>query len=87
MGAMVEADIYVVFGVAFSSFVCLGSMGMFWFLEVRVHLLFTLLCFHNNINSFFYSLFCVFRYALDGNGSQTRSLFRGLRVQSLPLHG
>ncbi|KAF8507480.1 Fusaric acid resistance protein-like-domain-containing protein [Hysterangium stoloniferum] len=35
VGAMVEADIYVIFGVAFSSFVSLGSMGMFWFLEVR----------------------------------------------------
>lgn len=31
---MVEADIYVVFGLAFAAFVSLGSMDMFWFLEV-----------------------------------------------------
>ncbi|KAF8586723.1 hypothetical protein K439DRAFT_1340213 [Ramaria rubella] len=35
IGAMVEADIYVLFGLAFTTFVSLGSMAMFWFLEVR----------------------------------------------------
>ncbi|KAF8504112.1 Fusaric acid resistance protein-like-domain-containing protein [Gautieria morchelliformis] len=35
IGAMAEADIYVVFGVAFSTFVSIGSMSTFWFFQVR----------------------------------------------------
>ncbi|GJJ06194.1 hypothetical protein Clacol_000383 [Clathrus columnatus] len=35
IGAMIEADIYVIFGLAFSAFVSICSMDMFWFWEIR----------------------------------------------------
>lgn len=34
-GAMVEADLYCLFGVVWATFITLGSMSMFWFLEVH----------------------------------------------------
>jgi hypothetical protein len=35
VGAMVEADLFCLFGVVYAAVVCLVSMSMFWFLEVR----------------------------------------------------
>ncbi|KAF9478625.1 hypothetical protein BDN70DRAFT_808498 [Pholiota conissans] len=35
VGAMVEADLFCLFGVVYAAIVCLVSMSMFWFLEVR----------------------------------------------------
>lgn len=32
---MVEADLFCLLGLAWSSFISLGSMTMFWYLEVR----------------------------------------------------
>ena len=32
---MFEADIFCLFGLAWASFVCLGSMSMFWWLDVQ----------------------------------------------------
>lgn len=32
---MFEADMFCLFGVMYASFVCLGSMSMFWWLEVK----------------------------------------------------
>ncbi|TFK44661.1 Fusaric acid resistance protein-like-domain-containing protein [Crucibulum laeve] len=34
-GAMIEADLYCLFGLLYSSFVCLASMSMFWWLELK----------------------------------------------------
>ncbi|KAF6761178.1 hypothetical protein DFP72DRAFT_880344 [Ephemerocybe angulata] len=35
MGAMIEADLFVLLGLFYSSFVCLGSMAMYWWLELK----------------------------------------------------
>ncbi|KAF7325068.1 ArAE-2 domain-containing protein [Mycena kentingensis (nom. inval.)] len=35
MGAMVEADLFCLMGVVFSGFLCLSSMGLFWWLEQK----------------------------------------------------
>ena len=35
MGAMFEANLYCVYGVAWSAFVGLGSMYMFWWIDVQ----------------------------------------------------
>ncbi|KAF8973312.1 hypothetical protein BDZ97DRAFT_1780768 [Flammula alnicola] len=35
VGAMIEADLFCLFGVLYAAVVCLVSMSMFWFLEVR----------------------------------------------------
>lgn len=32
---MIEADLFCLFGLVYASAVCLISMSMFWFLEVR----------------------------------------------------
>ncbi|KZT29097.1 hypothetical protein NEOLEDRAFT_1154149 [Neolentinus lepideus HHB14362 ss-1] len=34
-GAMLEADFYCLIGLLYASFICLSSMSMFWWLEVR----------------------------------------------------
>lgn len=34
-GAMFEADLFCSFGLLYSSFVCLASMGTFWWLELK----------------------------------------------------
>ena len=34
-GAMLEADMYCLLGLFWSSFICLGSMSMFWWLDVK----------------------------------------------------
>src|SRR5260370_31402462 len=33
VGAMIEADLFYLFGLFYSAFVCLTSMSMFWWLE------------------------------------------------------
>ncbi|KAF8993682.1 Fusaric acid resistance protein-like-domain-containing protein [Cyathus striatus] len=35
VGSMIEADIFCLFGLVYSSFVCLASMSMFWWLELK----------------------------------------------------
>lgn len=35
MGAMLEADLYCLCGLLYSSFVCLSTMTMFWWLEMK----------------------------------------------------
>ncbi|TFK74268.1 hypothetical protein BDN72DRAFT_760046 [Pluteus cervinus] len=35
-GAMLDADLFCLFGLMYSAFVCLSSMGVFWFLEMRI---------------------------------------------------
>lgn len=32
---MVEADLFCLLGLAWSAFICLGSMSMFWWLELK----------------------------------------------------
>ena len=34
-GAMLEADMYCIFGLAWAAFISLGSMGMFWWIDVK----------------------------------------------------
>jgi hypothetical protein len=33
MGGMIEADLFCFLGLLYASFVCLGSMGMYWWIE------------------------------------------------------
>lgn len=33
MGGMIEADLFCLLGLLYASFVCLGSMGMYWWIE------------------------------------------------------
>jgi hypothetical protein len=35
LGAMIEADLFFLFGVFYASFVCLSAMGVFWWLETQ----------------------------------------------------
>lgn len=35
MGAMIEADLFVLMGLIYAAFVCLGSMAMYWWLELK----------------------------------------------------
>lgn len=35
MGGMIEADIFCIVGLLYSSFVCLSSMSLFWWLELK----------------------------------------------------
>jgi len=35
VGAMIEADLFCLFGLLYSAFVCLTSMSMFWWLELQ----------------------------------------------------
>lgn len=35
MGAMIEADMFCFMGLLYSSFVCLSSMSVFWWLDVK----------------------------------------------------
>uniref|UniRef100_A0A8H7Y7M4 DUF2421 domain-containing protein n=1 Tax=Psilocybe cubensis TaxID=181762 RepID=A0A8H7Y7M4_PSICU len=35
VGAMLEADMFCLFGVMYAAFACLGSMSMFWWLELK----------------------------------------------------
>lgn len=35
MGAMIEADLFVLMGLIYSAVVCMGSMAMYWWLELK----------------------------------------------------
>jgi hypothetical protein len=35
IGGMIEADLFCLAGLVYSALVCMGSMSMFWWLEVK----------------------------------------------------